>query len=987
MKTEIQKKSKSRSFLSAFYSRLNFFLPAFVLGGLWAPVWAAPPPGYNLVWSDEFNGAVGSAPNPSNWTYDTGAGGWGNNELENYTNSTANARIVADPNATDGEALAIIAIDTQPGNTNYSQAGRYTSARLKTQGLQSFQYGYMEARIQMPYGDGIWPAFWMLGNNITTVSWPACGEMDIMENIGNAADQPVNHGSLHAPNWNPTGTYTLPGAQLYHTAYHTFGLLWQPNQVQFYVDGTLFETQTSANCSSAGGTWEFNNNFFFLLNMAVGGSWPGSPDASTPFPQTMLVDYVRAYQLSSGTATPTPTPVVSSTWRVNAGGPQYADSQGNVWSADENYTGGTAAVTNSTITGALPGAGDQSLYQTQRYGNPFSYVFNVPAGSYQVTLKFAETYWTAVGQRVFNVSINGNTVLNNFDIFQTAGGQDKAIDEVFNNISPSGGAITIQFGPASADNAVVQAIQIIPQPATATPTYTTTNTRTNTPTYTFTNTKTNTPVPPTNTPTFTSISTNTGTSTFTRTNTSTNTATSTNTPVNTFTFTSTSTNTGTPTFTRTNTSTNTATSTNTPVNTFTFTSTSTNTGTSTFTRTNTSTNTATFTNTPVNTFTATSTATNTGTPTFTQTNTSTNTHTATFTNTLTSTPTFTRTSTNTPTNTGTSTNTPTGTVPPTNTPTSTGTSTHTSTSTNTPINTNTFTNTPTFTNTNTFTNTLTHTNTFTNTFTYTPTNTFTPTITNTPTNTPVITNTSNNTPTKTNTPTYTNTNTPTFTNTSTFTNTLTNTNTFTNTFTLIFTPTVTNTPTNTPVMTNTPTNTPTNSFTLTNTNTFTHTTTNTFTPTPTKTPTNVATSTVTNTPTFTNSFTATYTPTVKSTFTFTGTPTRTFTRTETPAVTPIFKATFEPEAWVYPPFPNPSNGKPITFSVQVPRQSAVTMDVFTLGFRKIVSQTLEAYGKRTFEWDLKDVSGVQVANGLYYVRVHVAGAISTTQILKVMILR
>jgi beta-glucanase (GH16 family) len=584
-----------------------------------SPAWAMPPAGYNLVWSDEFSGPVGSAPNPANWTYDTGDGGWGNNELENYTTSTNNSRIVADPNATDGSALALIAIDTQPGSTNYGEVGRYTSARLLSSGLQSFQYGYMEARIQMPYGDGIWPAYWMLGNNIGSVGWPACGEMDIMENIGNAADQLLNHGSLHAPNWNPTGTYSLPGGALYHNAYHTFGLLWQQDQVQFYVDGVLFETQTAAACSSAGGTYEFNSPFFFLLNMAVGGSWPGSPDASTSFPQTMLVDYVRVYQQPSGTVTPTPTPVVSSTWRVNAGSSQYTDSQGNVWSADENYTGGTAAVTTSPIAGALPGAGDQTLYQSQRWGNPFSYVFNVPAGSYQVTLKFAETYWTAAGDRVFNVSINGNTVLTNFDIFKSAGGQNIALDEVFNNIAPSSGAISIQFGPASADNAMVDAIQIIPMPSTptrtptVTATFTLTKTATptwtasSTPTLTSTNTRTSSP-----TPSFTTIP---PTATFTLTVTSTKTATAsftntpvppTNTPTNTLTFTGTITST----LTRTHTPvipTSTPTSTATSTRTYTATNSMTVSATVFLTQTATSTMTATFTHTATDTFSSTAT--------------------------------------------------------------------------------------------------------------------------------------------------------------------------------------------------------------------------------------------------------------------------------------------------------------------------------------------------------------------------------------------
>jgi beta-glucanase (GH16 family) len=281
----------------------------FLFWGAGVPKAYAVPAGYSLYWSDEFNGAVGSAPNGANWTYNTGDSGWGNAELENYTNSTQNSQIVADPNATDGKSLAIIALDTMPGSANYGTVGRYTSARLLSNAAGfpgvTFQYGYMEARVQMPYGDGIWPAFWMLGTNINSgVAWPNCGETDIMENIGNAADQPVNHGSLHAPNWNPTGTYTLPGGALYHNGYHTFGVLWQANQISFYVDDTLYETQTSTDATGAGGTWEFNSTMFFLLNMAVGGNYPGSPDASTSFPQTMLVDYVRVYEPNTPTATP-----------------------------------------------------------------------------------------------------------------------------------------------------------------------------------------------------------------------------------------------------------------------------------------------------------------------------------------------------------------------------------------------------------------------------------------------------------------------------------------------------------------------------------------------------------------------------------------------------------------------------------------------------------------------------------------------------------
>ncbi len=260
-----------------------------------------PPPGYSLVWSDEFDGAIGSAPNASNWTYDIGNGtnGWGNFEYENYTNSTDNAQIISDPNATDGKALAIIAKDTMPGSSNYIQVGRYTSARLKTAGLQQFQYGLLEARIQLPYGDGIWPAFWTLGNDYTTGTvWPNCGEIDIMENFGNASQQSINHGSMHGPGYSGgnalTSTYALPNDQVFHDGYHLFAVQWQQNEVQFYVDNILYETRTPADIGS--NAWEFNEPFFLLLNTAVGGSCPGSPDPSTSFPQTMKVDYVRFYQ-------------------------------------------------------------------------------------------------------------------------------------------------------------------------------------------------------------------------------------------------------------------------------------------------------------------------------------------------------------------------------------------------------------------------------------------------------------------------------------------------------------------------------------------------------------------------------------------------------------------------------------------------------------------------------------------------------------------
>ena len=240
-----------------------------------------------LVFSDEFNGAAGSLPNPATWTYDLGGGGWGNGEAEVYTNSPNNV-------SQDGKGnLAITVI-----NSN----GNYTSARIKTQGLYAPQYGKIEARIKLPYGQGIWPAFWMLGANMPSVGWPDCGEVDIMENFGAWNNNGgTNNGSIHGPGYTGTlvgATYTVPGGALLSADYHVFSIEWSENSIEFFVDGNSYEKQTPATIPS-GTQWVFNAPFFFLLNVAVGGptTFLGPPDASTVFPQTMLVDYVRVYAL------------------------------------------------------------------------------------------------------------------------------------------------------------------------------------------------------------------------------------------------------------------------------------------------------------------------------------------------------------------------------------------------------------------------------------------------------------------------------------------------------------------------------------------------------------------------------------------------------------------------------------------------------------------------------------------------------------------
>jgi beta-glucanase (GH16 family) len=244
-------------------------------------------PGWKLTWSDEFNGPDGSAVDPTKWKHDVGGTGWGNNELEYYTDGMQNAVV-------QGGNLVVTA--TTEGASQYKCSYgtcKYTSARLLTQGLFSQQYGRFEARAQMPTGKGLWPAIWALGDNISTVSWPACGEIDFMETIG--TDIQTNHGSLHMPsNYGPSGTYKLPNGASYADDFHVFAFEWEPGTIRFYVDDMLYETQTSK--VPSGDTWEFEHPFFLLINVAVGGQWPGSPDSTTTFPQTLKVDYVRVYQ-------------------------------------------------------------------------------------------------------------------------------------------------------------------------------------------------------------------------------------------------------------------------------------------------------------------------------------------------------------------------------------------------------------------------------------------------------------------------------------------------------------------------------------------------------------------------------------------------------------------------------------------------------------------------------------------------------------------
>jgi beta-glucanase (GH16 family) len=244
-----------------------------------APVLAAPPY-WTLVWSDEFAGPAGTAPDSTKWVYDLGASGWGNQELENYTDTRENSYL-------DGAGNLVI-------ESREVTPGQYTSARLKTRTKFGVQYGKIEARIKLPAGQGIWPAFWMLG---TDGGWPDSGEIDIMENIGR--EPSLVHGTVHGPGYSGDKgigqSFSLNNSQRFADDFHVFAVEWAESSIQFLVDHKIYRTVTPASIPK-GTAWVFNHPFFLLLNVAVGGSWPGNPDATSSFPQKMLVDYVRVYQ-------------------------------------------------------------------------------------------------------------------------------------------------------------------------------------------------------------------------------------------------------------------------------------------------------------------------------------------------------------------------------------------------------------------------------------------------------------------------------------------------------------------------------------------------------------------------------------------------------------------------------------------------------------------------------------------------------------------
>ena len=238
-----------------------------------------------LVWSDEFDGDAGTAPDPDFWTYDIGTGenGWGNAELQYYTDRTENA-------ALDGQGNLVITARRE------SFGGQpFTSARITTEDRFEQTYGRFEVRLKTPVGPGIWPAVWLLGNNCEEVIWPQCGEIDILELRGQRPNEIA--GSLHGPGYSAgaaiTSNYVLPDGR-FDDQFRVFAIEWGEDYVEWYVDDFLYQRVTA---DEVPGEWVYDHPFYLIMNIAVGGNYVGFPTSQTPFPQAMIIDYVRVYTL------------------------------------------------------------------------------------------------------------------------------------------------------------------------------------------------------------------------------------------------------------------------------------------------------------------------------------------------------------------------------------------------------------------------------------------------------------------------------------------------------------------------------------------------------------------------------------------------------------------------------------------------------------------------------------------------------------------
>jgi beta-glucanase (GH16 family) len=398
---------------------------------------ASAPAGYNLVWSDEFNQGVGSSPSSANWAFDTGAGGWGNQELETYVTDTAHCSIISDANATDGQALQITATKDISHSRTY-----YHSARIKTANKVMPQYGFIEARIQLPYGQGIWPAFWALGsNNLSGVAWPNCGEQDIMENGGNSSWYAVNQGSLHGPGYSGGSClfdqYTLSSGYFFQS-YHLFQMLWAQNVVKYYVDGNLYFSRSANDVGL--NSWPYNQAFYFITNVAVGGTFGGNPDSTTVFPQKMLIDYVRVYQEPTSSIPAAPTGVtatgqsnqVALAWTAVSGATAYNVYRGTSPGA-EGSTPVAVQVTGTSYSDPGLGNGNTFYYKVTAVNgageSPMSAESSAATASGITTVfKDGLSNWIGVASETSGMAIN----FSNPDLYfnNDSGRADRASDTV-----------------------------------------------------------------------------------------------------------------------------------------------------------------------------------------------------------------------------------------------------------------------------------------------------------------------------------------------------------------------------------------------------------------------------------------------------------------------------------------------------------------------------------------------------------------------------
>lgn len=476
---DVRERDRRAPFRLAVPGFIALLLMGLLVAVSFAPLGGAPKARaatWTQIWSDEFGGAAGTGVDTSTWKYDTGTG-FGTGEIETMTTSTANVH-------QDGNGRAVITA-LRDSSRNWT-SGRFETIRDDFAAPAGGELA-VEASIQQPNvsgeaGDGYWPAFWMLGTPFRTDGgqWPKDGEVDILEDVNGLSSV---YGTLHCGTspggpCNETsgigsGQRACPGCQ---TGFHTYRVeidrSVSPEQIRWYLDGSNYFTVSANQVDPT--TWSnaVDHAFFIIFDLAMGGGFPNgvaghtTPTSATTSGASMLIDYVRVFTSPGSAPTPTPTPGGgASTYAVNAGGSAAGNFQ-----ADAFFSGGTTASTTSAIdTSGVSNPAPQAVYQSERYGN-FTYTFpNLQAGaSYTVRLHFAEFYWSNAGQRVFNVSINGNQVLTNFDIIASAGAKNKALIEQFSATANGSGQIVIQFSTV-VDNAKASGIEIL-QGATPTPT-------------------------------------------------------------------------------------------------------------------------------------------------------------------------------------------------------------------------------------------------------------------------------------------------------------------------------------------------------------------------------------------------------------------------------------------------------------------------------------------------------------------------------------